>query len=427
MPVNLPSPTLDSIIPIPGVRLGTTYAGIRKKEKDDVCVILLDEGCTTAGVFTQNACAAAPVKLCQKHLSATTPTAPIKALLINAGCANAATGEPGFDDALNCCSELAQKINAAPSQVLPFSTGVILERLPMAKMHNGINAAFVSAHALPILAVNASEASQQAHQQAWFKAGNAIMTTDTIAKIVSAQQGEFCATGIAKGAGMIHPNMATMLGFIACNAHITSSVLQTLARNVADDTFNAITIDGDTSTNDSFMIIATGKTGELIDSEHHPRYTQLRSLIFSVADKLAQAIVRDGEGATKFVTINVEGATTRQEAMQVAEKIALSPLVKTAFFASDPNLGRILVAIGNAGIQGLDFSQVDLFINDLKVAEHGGRASSYGVPEEMRALAIMRQDEFSLTVMLNRGQAKARKMTCDYSYDYIKINAEYRT
>lgn len=429
MAVNLPSPDINSILPIAGIRWGSVYAGIRKKTHDDLSVLLIDDSAKdacVAGVFTQNACCAAPVQISKRHLAHGKP----RALLINAGCANAATGEAGMADALATCEEVASSASLADrNAVLPFSTGVILERLPMDKMRAGIASAVIQAQLLPCLEDASHDANAYAlHCQAWLKASSAIMTTDTIAKIRSARRGAIVATGIAKGAGMIHPNMATMLGFVATQAKVSPLLLRELTREIADLSFNAITIDGDTSTNDSFVVIATGKgQGTLIDSAQHPDYLPLRECLLTVAEHLAQSIVRDGEGATKFVTIRVENAATVQEAMQVADKIALSPLVKTAFFASDPNLGRILAAIGNAGVVGLDFSKVGLKIGEVVVAEQGGRAIHYNATEEKKVLGIMQAPEFSLTVNLGRGSAFTNKYTCDYSYDYIKINAEYRT
>lgn len=421
MTVNLPSPIPETILPIAGIRWGCAYAGIRKKPKDDVAVMLIDDGASVAGVFTQNECCAAPVLVCKRHL----PHSQVRALVINAGCANAATGTEGLADAQEACAHLAQKLGVLPTAILPFSTGVILERLPMAKLKSGIDDAYDQAKQLMAYSPDQPQ-SLSVHQTAWLSAASAIMTTDTVAKIASTLIDDIAITGIAKGAGMIHPNMATMLGYIATSASIAPTLLAQMTREIADQSFNTITIDGDTSTNDSLILIATHKVGKTIHDREDPRYRAIFQGLLTVARTLSQAIVRDGEGATKFVTIQVLGAKTSENAKAIAEKIALSPLVKTAFFASDPNLGRILAAIGNAGA-GLDMAQVALKIGDILVAENGARALGYGTSEEAQALQIMRGSEFVLTVEARQGEACYTKYTCDYSYDYIKINAEYRT
>lgn len=420
MSVNLSNPTTDikNILAINGINIGVTSAEIRKKNRDDLCVFSFS-GASVAGVFTQNRCCAAPVIICRKHLADNQSQNNINGLLINSGCANAATGDAGLADANSTCAELGRLIGCQSDNILPFSTGVILERLPMDRMLSGIN--------------NAHKNLAPANPEKWLQAARAIMTTDVVAKIYSAQNTQYKVTGIAKGAGMIHPNMATMLGFVATDAKVKPAVLQQMIAEIADESFNAITVDGDTSTNDSFILIATNQVGDEIDSKNHPQYQEVFSLILQVSTKLAQAIVRDGEGASKFVTINVLGGKTINEAKQVAEKIALSPLVKTAFFASDPNLGRILAAIGNSGIADLDITKVSLIIGsshtgeNILVAENGGRAKSYTADAEKATLKIMQSDEFYLEIGVNRGNASAKKFTCDLGYEYVKINAEYRT
>ena len=415
MPVNYTTPAPADLLPVAGVRLGTAEAGIRKKNRRDLTLIELAPGSRVAGVFTQNRFCAAPVTVCREHLAA---GAPMRALVINTGIANAGTGEIGLAAARDTCAGVARALGCAPQEVLPFSTGVILEHLPVDKLL----AALPAAHA--DLAAD--------HRHAWYAAAHAIMTTDTVAKAASRRliSADFSCvvTGISKGAGMIRPNMATMLGFVATDAAVAQPLLDRLARLAADASFNCITVDGDTSTNDSFILIATGASGARIDSETSPHWPVLRDAVIGVAQELAQAIVRDGEGATKFITIKVGAGKTADECRQVAYAIGHSPLVKTAFFASDPNLGRILAAIGYAGIADLDASAIRVWLGsrgeEVLVAEHGGRAASYREEDGAR---IMRDAEITVRVDLARGAAAATVWTCDFSYDYVKINADYRS
>lgn len=405
MAVNLKTMDNAVLAPIQGLELSVAEAGIKYPGRKDVLLISIDKGNTVAGVFTQNRFCAAPVQTCLTHLDAGVQ---IRALVVNTGNANAGTGEDGRARARAVCEAVAQQLGCQAGQVLPFSTGVILEPLPSEKI----------IQALP-----------QRYQVGWAEAAEAIMTTDTVAKARSCTislGGEPVAiTGIAKGSGMIHPNMATMLGFIATDAAVTRPVLNQLVREVADTSFNCITVDGDTSTNDSFMLISTGKSpARLIDSVELPEYQSLKSALQSVAIELAQAIVRDGEGATKFVTIEVEGGRSVAECKTVAYAIARSPLVKTAFFASDPNLGRLLCAIGYAGVHDLDSDRVALYLNDVLVASNGGRHPDY---REEQGQQIMQQPEFTVRVVLNRGAAQTRIWTCDFSYEYVRINADYRS
>lgn len=405
MAVNLTTKNTAAIYPIEGVLLVTTKAGIKKENHPDLTAILLDQGCTVAGVFTQNRFCAAPVMISKQYLSAGVD---IRALVINTGNANAGTGEAGRLAALSVCEALALQYGYQSNQVLPFSTGVILEPLPVNKMIK----------AMP----NFQAAS-------WLDAAKAIMTTDTQPKVASTQimidGKQITLTGIAKGSGMICPNMATMLGFIATDAAIKPSVLFELIKDVADVSFNAITVDGDTSTNDSFILIATGKSDlPMIDNVESEAYALIQKALSQVALELAQAIIRDGEGATKFITIHVSGGRSKQEVKQVAYTIAHSPLVKTAFFASDPNLGRLVCAIGYAGVQDLDVTQVKLYLDNVLVVENGGRASSY---QEADGVRVMAKSAISINVQLNRGRYETTVYTCDFSYDYVKINADYRS
>ena len=412
MPVNYVTPAPDQLHPVPGVRLGVTQAGIRKKNRKDLTLIALDEGATVAGVFTKNRFCAAPVTLCREHLA---QRSDMRALVINTGIANAGTGEPGMQAALDTCTGVANTLGIDAHQVLPFSTGVILELLPSDRV---------------IAALGACKADLRA--DGWHNAAHGIMTTDTVAKaasrrvVIGANAGEkfVTITGISKGAGMIRPNMATMLGFIATDAGIATPLLQALVKDAADASFNCITVDGDTSTNDSFIVIASGKSGLQIDSESAQEWPALRNAIISVASELAQAIIRDGEGATKFITVAVDGGKTREECRKVGYAIGHSPLVKTAFFASDPNLGRIQAAIGYAGIDDLDVGKTRIWLDDVLVSEHGGRAASY---QEADGARIMKQAEITVRVDLGRGVEKATIWTCDLSYDYVKINADYRS
>jgi len=408
MPVNLTAPDPASLLPVAGVRLGIASAGIKKPGRRDITLIELAAGSQVAGVFTQNRFCAAPVTLCKQHLA----TGNIRALVINTGNANAGTGEEGLARARQTCDAVAQLMGCATDNVLPFSTGVILEPLPVDKI-------------LP--ALPAAQADLAPNH--WSDAAHAIMTTDIVAKGASRQISiggkAVTVTGIAKGSGMIHPNMATMLGFVATDAAIAAPLMQQLVREVADVSFNCVTVDGDTSTNDSFILIATGQAGntEIADASGAD-YAALKAALSEVAIELAQAMARDGEGATKFMTIAVEGGRDRAECKQIAYAIARSPLVKTAFFASDPNLGRILAAIGYAGVADLDVTALKVWLGDVLVAENGGRAASY---TEAQGAAVMREAEITVRVALNRGTASATVWTCDFSYDYVKINAEYRT
>lgn len=405
MAVNLEALSDDALLPIPGLTLSVAAAGIKKADRNDVLVIRLDKGNTVAGVFTQNRFCAAPVQICKKHLDAGVQ---IRALVINTGNANAGTGEQGRQDALQVCRTLADELGCQVEQILPFSTGVILEPLPVDKI----------AAALP-----------RRQDTGWADAARAIMTTDTAPKAVSARltlDGHpVSITGISKGAGMIHPNMATMLGFIATDAAVTRPVLRQLVKEVADVSFNCISVDGDTSTNDSFILMSTGQSGgPLIDSTQHAGYALLKAELIKVATRLAQAIVRDGEGATKFITVKVEGGRSFEECKDVAYAIARSPLVKTAFFASDPNLGRLLCAIGYAGVQDLDVDRLELYLDEVLVATNGGRNPLYREEDGQR---VMAQPEITVRVDLGRGAAEATVWTCDFSYDYVKINADYRS
>jgi len=412
MSVNLSTPQPSALNPVAGVRLGVAEAAIRKLNRRDLTLIEVAPGSRVSGVFTLNRFCAAPVQVCKQHL----PGGDIRALVINTGVANAGTGQDGLDNANTTCAAVARLMGIAPAQVLPFSTGVILEPLPVERLVAGLPAAHANLRA-----------------DGWFDAAHAIMTTDTLAKAVSRQVeigGRMITlTGISKGAGMIKPNMATMLGFLACDAAIAQPLLDSLAKEAADLSFNSITIDGDTSTNDSFIVIATGQAGNAeINDPQCIDYRTLRDAVVDVSIRLAQAIVRDGEGATKFMTIVVEGGTDRSECRKVGYAIGQSPLVKTAFFASDPNLGRILAAIGYAGIDDLDVSRLRVWLGsateEVLVAEHGGRAASY---REEAGARVMKGAEITVRVDLGRGRAQATVWTCDFSYDYVKINADYRS
>ncbi len=414
MPVNLQAPDPAKLQPVAGVQLGIAMAGIRKANRRDLTVITVDEGACVGGVFTLNRFCAAPVQLCRQHLSAQAPGGQgIRALVINTGNANAGTGEDGLVRARQTCIALARHLNLAPEQILPFSTGVIMETLPVDRIEAGLPAALADLKA-----------------NNWGVAAEGIMTTDTLPKAASRQvviQGKtVTVTGISIGAGMIKPNMATMLGFVATDAVIAPRLMDELVRETADRSFNRITIDGDTSTNDSFIVIATHKAGHApIEQLDSPEGVLLREALFGVAQELAQAIVRDGEGATKFITVRVEGGQTKEECRQVAYAIAHSPLVKTAFFASDPNLGRILAAVGYAGIADLDQTKIDLYLDDVQVAHQGGRHPNYREADGQR---VMKQSEITVRVLLNRGGlARATVWTCDLSHDYVSINADYRS
>lgn len=405
MAVNLAVPNDRQVLAIDGVQVFVGQAGVKKPEHDDLTLIVLNGVNSIGAVFTQNRFCAAPVQIAKQHLATDTG---VRALVINTGNANAGTGRQGLADAEFICEKVAQQIGCAAAQVLPFSTGVILEPLPVDRI----------VAALPKVKV--------VH---WPQAAAAIMTTDTVPKMasrtVSIDGHKVHFTGIAKGSGMIHPNMATMLGFVFTDADIAQPLLQQMVAEVANTSFNAITVDGDTSTNDSFVVVATGKT-ELgrIDSEASKDYAAIKTVLADVALELAQAIVRDGEGASKFITIDVSNALTEAEARQVGYAVARSPLVKTAFYASDPNLGRILCAIGYAGITDLDVSAIKVYLGDVLVAEKGGRASSY---TEEAGQQVMAQDEITVTIDLARGEAQAKIYTCDLSKEYVAINADYRS
>jgi len=409
MAVNLEPPRPEHLLTIAGVRLGIAKAGIRKPNRKDLLLVVLDEGSRVAGVFTRNRFAAAPVIVCRQHLA---DRDPIRAIVVNTGVANAGTGQDGLARARETCAAVASLIDVENSQVLPLSTGVIMEPLPVDRIKAGL---------------------PQAHSDLsagnWASAAEAIMTTDTVPKAVSRQTvidgRTVTVTGISKGAGMIQPNMATMLGFIATDAAVGKDALRYLARVVCDHSFNAVTVDGDTSTNDTLLVVATGQAqNPEIVGEGTAEFGQLCECVMQVAKLLAQAIVRDGEGATKFITITVDEGATRDECLRVGKAIANSPLVKTAFFASDPNLGRILAAVGNAGIANLDPSSVGLQIGDVTVVERGGRSGAY---TEEQGKRVMKPAEIAMTVTLGRGVETATVWTCDFSYDYVKINADYRS
>ncbi|MFZ4537321.1 bifunctional glutamate N-acetyltransferase/amino-acid acetyltransferase ArgJ [Propionivibrio sp.] len=412
MPVNFTTPAPEALFPVAGIQLGLAEAGIRKTDRRDLTLLALDPGCTVAGVFTQNRFCAAPVQLCRSHLDSGSE---IRALVINTGIANAGTGEPGLQAAQATCVAVGQLFGVGANQVLPFSTGVILEPLPVDRLIAGLPRCVADLKA-----------------DHWHAAAHGIMTTDTVAKAASRRveiNGKTVSiTGISKGAGMIKPNMATMLGFVATDAGIAEPLLRQLVREAADESFNCITVDGDTSTNDSFILIATGQSGAHFSAAATPGYAALRTAVTGVALELAQAIIRDGEGATKFITIAVEGGNDREECKRVGYAIGHSPLVKTAFFASDPNLGRILAAIGYADISALDVDGVRVWLGsdgqEVLVAEKGARADSYREEDGAR---IMQAAEITVRVDLGRGQARGTVYSCDFSYDYVKINADYRS
>ena len=408
MPVNYTTPAAEQLFPVAGVRLGVAEAEIRKKNRRDLTLVALDAGCTVAGVFTQNRFCAAPVQICRQHLAGGKE---IRALIINTGIANAGTGEPGRQAAQETCVVVGQLLGVAPEQVLPFSTGVILELLPVDRIKAGLPAV---------------KADLKADN--WYAAAHGIMTTDTVAKaasrVLTVNGKKVTISGVSKGAGMIRPNMATMLGFLATDAGIAQPLLDQLVKEAADASFNCITVDGDTSTNDSYVMIASGQSGASFAAESDAGWAEVKAAIIAVSVELAQAIVRDGEGATKFITIAVEGGKDVEECRKVGYAIGHSPLVKTAFFASDPNLGRILAAVGYAGIGDLDVDGVKVWLDDVLVAEKGGRAASY---KEEDGARVMAQAEIMVRVDLGRGAARASVYTCDFSYDYVKINADYRS
>ena len=409
MAVNLRAPRPEELLPVKGVKLGIAEAGIRKSGRKDLLIMTLAEGTRVAGVFTQNRFCAAPVQVAKEHL-ASDPFP--RALLVNTGNANAGTGQEGLDRARASCGVAARLLGCRTGQVLPFSTGVIMEPLPLERITSG----------LPACIADLREAN-------WARAAEAIMTTDSVPKArsrrVQLEDSVVCVTGIAKGAGMIRPDMATMLGFVATDAAVDKSVLQRIVEYAAARSFNRVSVDGDTSTNDSFVLIATGAAGApAIDKTDHPTFAALRDAVLEVSQWLAQAIVRDGEGATKFITVSVEKGKDETECRSVAYAIAHSPLVKTAFFASDPNLGRLLAAVGNAGIRDLDVGRVELYLDEVLVSTQGGRAPSY---REEQGRSVMQKDEIGVRVVLNRGAAASTVWTCDLSHDYVTINAEYRT
>ena len=413
MPVKLNAPQATSLLPVRGIQLGFAKAHVRKPNRKDVLVMQLAEGSRVAGVFTLNRFCAAPVILCKEFLAAKSG---IRALLINTGCANAGTGEDGLKRAKQTCEALGKLLGLQANQILPFSTGVILEPLPVDKVIAGLPAAI-----------------ENLQEDNWLNAAEAIMTTDIVAKGTSRSivmgGKQVSITGISKGSGMIHPNMATMLGYIATDAAVSQSALESIIHFAVNKSFNCITVDGDTSTNDSLIMMATNLAGnkeiQLAEiTEDSADFMLLRDTLTEVAVELAQAIVRDGEGATKFMTVTVEAGKNEAECRKVAYAIAHSPLIKTAFFASDPNLGRILAAIGYAGIDDLDVSKMELYLGKMLVAEKGGRAASY---REEQGSAIMKESDILVRVVLNRGKQNITIWTCDFSYDYVKINADYRS
>ena len=412
MAVNSPKPVAADLKAVAGIEIGVAEAGIKKPNRKDLLVLKLAPTATVAGVFTLNRFCAAPVQIAKANLAAVTAgAAPIRALLVNTGNANAGTGESGLADAQASCAPLAELLGCTPQQILPFSTGVILEPLPVQRLVAGLPQA--------VAALTSDN---------WFSAAEAIMTTDTQPKAgsrsVTIGGHAVTLTGISKGAGMIKPNMATMLGFLAFDATVAQPVLDQLVKQAADKSFNCITIDGDTSTNDSFMLVATGAGSLVIDSIDSPHYAQLAAAVTELSTFLAQAIVRDGEGATKFMTVTVEDGRNVEECRKIAYSIAHSPLVKTAFFASDPNLGRILAAIGYAGVDDLDVGQLNLYLDDVWVAKNGGRNPDY---QEQDGQRVMQQSEITIRVKLARGDATATLWTCDLSHDYVSINADYRS
>jgi glutamate N-acetyltransferase/amino-acid N-acetyltransferase len=395
--VNLRPPGPEDLMPVKGVRLGITEAGMRRPGRKDLLLVALAEGTKVAGVFTQNRFCAAPVQVAKQHLASGRP---IRALVVNTGNANAGTGKAGLADALASCERAGVLLGCDPREVLPFSTGVIMEPLPLARIVAGLPACLADLR-----------------EDNWARAAEAIMTTDTVAKARSRRAGGATVTGIAKGAGMIRPDMATMLGFVATDAAVSQAALERLVADAAAASFNRVSVDGDTSTNDSFILLATGAAGRSDRS-------LLRDAVLEVSQGLAQSIVRDGEGATKFITVRVEKGRNEGECASVAYAIAHSPLVKTAFFASDPNLGRLLAAIGNSGVSGLDVDRVELYLDGVQVAMAGGRAPAYREEDGKRAMA---KSEITVRVVLNRGRAATTVWTCDLSHEYVTINAEYRT
>ncbi len=408
MAINLKKPNLNDIFSVPGIQLAVTEAGIKYKDKKDLALILADEDSHAAAVFTKNKFIAAPVIIAKKNLK---QSSRIRACIINTGSANAGTGKNGLINAQNTCDRLASQFHIKSDEVLPFSTGVIMKHLPMEKINQGISA----------LALKLNKAT-------WIEVAEAIMTTDTVPKVCSKKimldDEEVVITGIAKGSGMIHPNMATMLAFITTNASIEHNLLTQIVSEVTEETFNLISVDGDTSTNDSFVVISTNKTKKIIVDEQDADFKKLHNIVLEVARYLAHAIVRDGEGATKFIKIQVCNGQSKLDCKEIAKKIAHSPLIKTAFFASDPNLGRIMAAIGNAEVSNIDISKINIYLNDYLFAENGALATSY---DEAIANKEMKKEEISLKIDLQNGNASQNFYTTDLSYDYVKINAEYRT
>ncbi|MGX4641675.1 bifunctional glutamate N-acetyltransferase/amino-acid acetyltransferase ArgJ [Massilia sp. SYSU DXS3249] len=412
MAVNSPLPVAADLKPVAGIEIGFAQAGIKKPNRKDLLVMRVADGATVAGVFTLNRFCAAPVQVSKANLAAVTNgAAPIRALVVNTGNANAGTGETGLANAQATCAEVARLLGCEPGQVLPFSTGVILEQLPIQKIVAGL-----------------PEAVDNLTADNWFNAAEAIMTTDTqpkaASRTVTIGGHTVTMTGISKGAGMIKPNMATMLGYLAFDAKVAQPVLDELVKYAADRSFNSITIDGDTSTNDSFMLIATGAGSLVVNEASGADYEALRDAVTDISRNLAQQIIRDGEGATKFITITVEQGRSLEECRKIAYAIAHSPLVKTAFFASDPNLGRILAAVGYAGVDDLDVTKLDLYLDDVLVAQAGGRNPNY---QEADGQRVMKQAEILVRVTLGRGDATATVWTCDLSHDYVSINADYRS
>jgi glutamate N-acetyltransferase / amino-acid N-acetyltransferase len=409
MPVNLTAPDPRDLHPVKGVALGIAMAGVRKANRRDLAVITLPAGAQVAGVFTQNRFCAAPVQLCRAHLA---HGGAIRALVINTGNANAGTGDDGLARARSVCTALAAHLGMTAEQVLPFSTGVIMESLPNERIEAALPAAIADLH-----------------ERHWFEAASAIMTTDTLPKACSRRLTiggrPVTVTGMSKGAGMIRPNMATMLGFVVTDAVLAPGLLQPLLREAAERSFNRISIDGDTSTNDSFVLAASQQAGHApITRLDSAEGAALREAVIAVSEQLAQAIVRDGEGATKFISVRIDGGASEAECRKVAYAIAHSPLVKTAFFASDPNLGRILAAVGYAGIEDLEQTRIDLFLDDVLVAKNGGRHAGYREEDGQR---VMKQSEITVRVDLHRGASSATVWTCDLSHDYVSINADYRS
>jgi len=411
MAVNSPIPVSADLKPVAGIELGYAEAGVRKANRKDLLVMKLAPSATIAGVFTLNRFCAAPVQVCKTHLAQVSAAAPIRALVINTGNANAGTGEEGLARANATCAELASLLDLQPQQILPFSTGVTLEPLPVDRIKAGLPKAIANLQA-----------------DNWFNAAEAIMTTDTQPKAASRTLTiagkQVVMTGISKGAGMIKPNMATMLGFLAFDAKLPQALLNQLVKDAADQSFNCITIDGDTSTNDSFMLIATGAGALEITSADSTEYRELAAAVTALSQHLAHQIIRDGEGATKFIEVTVEDGSSVEECRKIAYSIAHSPLVKTAFFASDPNLGRILAAIGYAGVDDLDVSKLNLYLDDVWVAKNGGRHPEYQEEDGQR---VMKKSEIVVRVKLGRGAAKASVWTCDLSHEYVTINADYRS